>query len=151
LAACSANDEVETTFDPCSPLTIAVTSDYPEDLAAVEEAMASWARVVPANDVTLTTEPPTNGLLSVRFLSGQRAMRGNYFDAIGVIEISRDMLAPETHPIALAHELGHSFGLLHVDGSERKSVMNVGNTTIAPTAEDAAEVMALWASCRATP
>lgn len=149
MAACTSNDEVETMFDPCSSLTIAVTSDYPEDLTAVEDAMAAWARVVPANDVTVTSEPPVAGMLSVRFIPGQRAMRGGYFDAVGVVDISRDMLAPETYPIAVAHELGHAFGLLHVSGSARPSVMNVGNTTIEPTAEDAAAVIALWASCRA--
>jgi len=151
VTACAANEEVETTFDPCSPLEIVVTSDHVEDVEAVKAALAAWARVVPVGDVAVTPGTPAAGQLTVRFLDGEQPVRGMYYDSVGLVEISRDMLAPEVYPIAVAHELGHAFGLLHVEASTRASVMNVGNTTVEPTEQDAIEVIAKWASCRAAP
>lgn len=150
LSACATNQDVETTFDPCSPIAIAVDSAHAEDVDAVTAALDAWGRVLPVQ-ATATTGAPVSGELAVRFLDGEQPVRGIYWDAIGVVEISRDMLAPSTYSVAVAHELGHAFGLVHVDAGERPSVMNVGNTTIEPTPEDAALVLAKWASCRGAP
>jgi hypothetical protein len=150
VSACAANQDAETTFDPCSPITIAVDSQHPEDLAVVQAALAEWRQVLPV-EATAVAAPPTSGQLAVRFLDGTQPIRGIYWDAIGVVEISRDELVPAAYPIAVAHELGHAFGLAHVDAKDRASVMNVSNTDIAPTPEDGAGVIAKWPSCRDTP
>lgn len=150
LSACATNQDVETTFDPCSPLAIAVDSPHADDVAAVTSALEAWGRVLPVQ-ATATAGAPASGELTVRFLDGEQPVRGIYWDAIGVVEISRDMLEPRAYPIAVAHELGHAFGLVHVDAAERPSVMNVSNTTVEPTPEDAALVIAKWSSCRGAP
>jgi hypothetical protein len=86
--------------------------------------------------------------LPILFERGDVYYRGTYWDSLGVISIASDQLAVEDYPLAIAHELGHAFGLLHVDPAERRSVMNVGNLEVAPTGEDAAAVRAMWPSCR---
>jgi hypothetical protein len=150
VSACATNQDVETTFDPCSPLAIAVDSPHADDTAVVTAALAAWGRVLPVQ-ATATASAPVSGELTVRFLDGEQPVRGVYWDAIGVVEISRDMLEPRAYPVAVAHELGHAFGLVHVDAADRPSVMNVGNTTVEPTPEDAALVIAKWPSCRDKP
>jgi predicted Zn-dependent protease len=47
----------------------------------------------------------------------------------------------------IAHELGHAFGLVHVSPDTRPSVMNPGNTTVAPNDGDRAALEALWGTC----
>lgn len=147
LSACATDESVDTVFDPCADLRIAVSSDAdPGDAAAVDAAMAEWSRVLPVSYELVEDTSPD--VLRVRFSSGDSYFRAIYWDAVGTVEISRDRLAAADYPLAVAHELGHSFGLLHVDPAVRTSVMNVGNLSVSPTAEDAAEVSARWDSCR---
>lgn len=148
LLACSADQDIETTFDPCSPLAI-VTGDgtEPHEVQSVEEAVIAWAQVLPTQIEVVAPDAATDAAaaIDIRFDSGDTFYRALYLDSIGVIRVSRDRLAVDDLPLAIAHELGHAFGLLHEDG--RESVMNVGNLEIAPTPEDAAAVRALWDSC----
>lgn len=74
--------------------------------------------------------------MTVAFVSGPQADYG-YYDA-GAISIN-DALDGDAAAIAIAHELGHSIGLVHV--TDRGSVMNPGNLTIAPTAADRAAIV----------
>lgn len=148
LGACAADQTVDTAFDPCSQLRITVSSDAdPADAKVVDAAMQMWSHVL-AVQYELVDDDGTADVLRVHFLAGDSFFRAIYWDNIGKVEVSRDRLAPENYPIALAHELGHSFGLLHVDAKARPSVMNVGNLTVEPTSEDAAQVRARWAACR---
>ncbi len=147
LSACASDETVEVVFDPCTDLRIAVSSVAdPADAAAVDAAMAEWSHVLPVHYEIVHDASPD--VLRVRFSSGDSYFRAIYWDAVGTVEISRDRLAPADYPLAVAHELGHSFGLLHVDPSVRTSVMNVGNLSVSPTQDDAAEVSARWDSCR---
>ena len=59
--------------------------------------------------------------------------------------INRDIPDETTSSIAVAHELGHAFGLAHVTG--RASVMNAGNGTVRPNAADALLFAQLWGTC----
>ena len=52
--------------------------------------------------------------------------------------------------LTTAHELGHAFGLTHVDPGVRRSVMNPNNITVSPTSEDVAKLHALWRPCGAS-
>jgi hypothetical protein len=56
-------------------------------------------------------------------------------------------LSGEPLEITVAHELGHAFGLWHVEHEVRTSVMNPGNLTVAPNAGDASDVAVLWGRC----
>lgn len=147
LVAACASDDIEHTYDPCSPLTLAVEDGISEvELSGVEDAIAAWAGVVPAR-ITIGSGTRATDVLPVRFEPGDTFYRAIYWDAFGEIAISRDRLAPDDYGIALAHEMGHAFGLHHVEPSERISVMNVGNLEQGPTSEDAARIAQLWASC----
>jgi len=138
-------DEPETVYDPCSPLRVAIAeSATASEHAGVEGAIESWSARLPTRIAMQVGGTQAADVLPVRFESDS-GLRGAYWDAVGVITIGADLLAPEEYPVAVAHEMGHAFGLPHT--SERPSVMNVGNTTLAPTAEDAAAVAALWPSC----
>lgn len=147
VSACAADEEVETTYDPCSPLTIALASDATAaEVTGVEGAILAWTRVLPAQ-IVVGTGPQAANVLPINFESGDTFFRGIYWDGPGEIAIGRDQLDPEDYALAIAHEMGHAFGLLHVAKTTRSSVMNVSNLEIAPNEEDAAEVRALWATC----
>lgn len=146
MAGC-ASDDIEHTYDPCSPLTLAVEDGLGDaERRGVEDAIAVWTQVVPAR-ITIGSGTRAPDVLPVRFEPGDTFYRAIYWDAFGEIAISRDRLAPEHYGIALAHEMGHAFGLHHVEPSERISVMNVGNLEQGPTEDDAAGIAALWPSC----
>ena len=83
LSACATNQDVETTFDPCTPIVIAVDSTHAEDINAVNAALAEWRQVLPVKATTVAAAP-ASGELTVRFLDGQQPIRGVYWDSIGV-------------------------------------------------------------------
>ena len=147
LGACATNNETAAiTFDPCSPLAVAVAPTIGEaERAGVDAAIAAWDARIPTQMV-VQSGADSNPRLVVRFMTGS-ALRAVYWDDSGQIAISSDKLAPEEYPIAIAHEMGHAFGLPHIEPNERASVMNVGNVVLGPTEEDAADVAAIWPSC----
>lgn len=145
LAACA--DSIERTYDPCSPLTLSVDAEISEaELGGVEDAIAAWADVVPVR-FTIGSGAQAADVLPIRFEPGDTFYRAIYWDGLGQIAISRDRLAPEDYGIALAHEMGHAFGLHHIELADRVSVMNVGNLEHSPTAADAALIEARWDAC----
>ena len=146
--ACASQDEAATVYDPCSPLTLSISSDLGADeRRGVDEAIAMWSAVLPTH-IEVGTGARASNVLPVIFVRGDVAHRAAYWDRSGIIEIARDRLEPSTYGIALAHELGHAFGLLHVATSDRASVMNVGNLEVRPGADEAAELRALWPACQ---
>jgi len=112
--------------------------------------MALWSAVMPVR-LTLALEgegsadaggPP---IVPVHFQAAAGNFHGLYDAPNAQIFIDRD-LGGTPLAIAVAHEVGHAFGLAHVDG--RSSVMNPGNLTIAPNEADAAALMQTWGDCR---
>src|SRR5262245_28437840 len=122
--ACSPADEVaETVFDPCSTTAIApVTGTAAEEVQSIEDALQLWAEVLPVHAEVALEEAPAPALV-IEFESGKTFYRAMYWDSLGLISISRDRLQPEDYAIALAHELGHAFGLPHIPEQQRSSVM----------------------------
>lgn len=74
------------------------------------------------------------------------AFRGYYDDEAGVVYIN-DRLRGEDLAITVAHELGHVFGLFHIEKDIRDSVMNRGNLKVPPNREDARAVASIWGHC----
>lgn len=150
IAACSGAPAIDVTYDPCSPLLVATNSQsLPGEVEAIEGALAMWSQVLPTQ-IELrgqVDELDDRPVLPIDFESGDTFYRAMYWDAWGEISISREKLAPEDYDIAIAHEMGHAFGLWHVAVDDRSSVMNEGNLDILPTADDAADVRGLWPAC----
>jgi hypothetical protein len=147
VSGCSADSSIDTTFDPCSDLTVAVVGGpSAAELESVEEAVLVWDAVLPTQ-IEVSPEPGPAGTLTIHFDSGDTYYRALYFDAIGAIHVSREHLAEADYPLAIAHELGHAFGLFHVSPDERESLMNVGNLEIPATDADADAVRELWDAC----
>jgi hypothetical protein len=138
------DDVLDIVYDPCTGFRFVPASDAtPEQLTAIADGAALWHRVlatVEAGD--LAVPEPT---IPIRFEDAAPAFRGIYLDETGEVVINRG-LELDRMTITIAHELGHAFGLWHVD--DRVSVMNEGNITVVPDAADADAVVALWPSCR---
>lgn len=140
LCACG-EAGIETKFDPCAPLALVSWDATSEQLAAMRAAEALWRdRGAPAFGLRADTT------LRVSFSATSPQYRGRYDDEPGIIYIHKKVVDPEL-TIVIAHEVGHAFGLLHVSREERISVMNPGNVTIPPTADDQAALAAIWGTC----
>jgi hypothetical protein len=147
VAACSADDSIDITFDPCSPLTIVPSSGTSAlEVQSIEAAILAWSRVIPTQ-IEVGAGSPEADTLAVAFESGDTFYRATYWAGVGKISISREGIAPDDYAVALAHEMGHAFGLLHVSSDVRASVMNTGNLELEPTDADALAVRDLWDTC----
>lgn len=146
-AGCTSQpEEPETVYDPCSPLTLSLSSSATAaERRGVEEAIAAWDARLPVQMVIGDGEQ-SSSVLPIHFVDAS-AFRAVYWDGPGYISIARKRLAESEYGLAVAHEMGHAFGLMHVTPDERSSVMNVGNLEIAPTEMDAEELIARWESC----
>lgn len=147
FAACSPDspNTIRTVFDPCRALVLAPDgATTPDDRVSMAAAIDLW-RTAAALHVTL--DAPAAPRLPIRFQMAAGAFHGLYDDRIGEIFVNDEFAAPSARTITIAHELGHAFGLVHVPASERPSLMNPNNTTVPPTAEDVAALVALWGRC----
>jgi len=137
------------TFDPCQPL--AVMPDATATVAqrqAIADGIALWNAAAGtrlsvgggAPDPQATAPIPS---LPLHYQSAAAPFHGLYDPPTGQVFINDDL---DGHPreVTIAHEVGHSFGLLHVPGSERPSLMNPGNLVNEPTSADVATLAALW-------
>jgi hypothetical protein len=120
-------------YNACDPL--AVSGD---DAATIAGAEALW------NAIGVTAMGEAGGVaIPLVFESGVSPEEYGLYAGSAIF--MNDDLAAAPRSIVLAHELGHAIGLVHV--TDRASVMNPGNLTIAPNAEDFASVVALWGTC----
>jgi hypothetical protein len=133
-------------FDPCEPVRLEPSADATSaEVASVDSAVALWNQVgfVAATREDVAGAPE----LPIRFEKSFPALHGVYEDEIGEVIINRLITDPHTRSVTIAHELGHSFGLWHVDPDVRRSVMNPGNADVEPTAEDIAKLTDEWGGC----
>lgn len=134
------------TFDPCQGLALApVASATADELASVDDAVAMWRAVAPV-DLSLDAAAEDRPTLPIVF-DDVSLYWGRYDDAGQTIEISTEVDDRRARAVVLAHELGHAFGLYHVDPSDRVSVMNKGNAETAPTPADGAALDVVWPDC----
>jgi hypothetical protein len=142
LVACggASSEGIALTHDACAPVALVSAAPTAVQSAGIAKAQELWR----------DNGFPAVGLFSgvtveVQFDEAAPPFHGLYDDESGIIYINKDLTDETPLSIVIAHELGHAFGLEHVTG--RPSVMNPGNLTIAPNAEDRAALEALWGPC----
>lgn len=148
-----AGGSVDTTLDivsdVCEPTAIIAPADASErQLASIDGAIAMWVglgfdRVARADGAALTDGQH----IEIVFDDAAAFFHGLYDDEHGVVYINRALSDDHQRTVTVAHELGHAFGLLHIDRDARVSVMNPNNLSVEPNDGDAAELVALWGSC----
>jgi hypothetical protein len=144
VTACPSK-EIETVFDPCDPVVLVFDEDDHDLRASTESAVEMWRAVTPH---TQLTTKPTEGAaeIPVKQDDAGAAFHGFYDDEQGIVWIN-DGLDDAERAITIAHEVGHAFGLHHVDEHERRSVMNKGNLVRRPNDEDGDALADLWGRC----
>ena len=151
LAACGAPalDGEGIVYDPCGTVVLAPQPDTSAaERASMQQAIALWRDV---GLTTLTLDESANAArVPVRFAVGPSAFHGVYEPSLGLVTVNR-VLADRERDVTVAHEVGHALGLPHVDPAERVSLMNPGNLTVVPTADDAAALDALWGCAALSP
>jgi hypothetical protein len=134
--------------DPCDAIVL-VTEPGASDgeRAAIGDAAEMWATVASTRMTLAGTETvdPAPTAIPIRFAPAALAFLGAYEVERKDLVINSDIPDRATRAIVVAHELGHAFGLVHVQG--RDSIMNAGNGTIPPNALDAADLAARWGIC----
>lgn len=147
LTACSGGGDgtIETVFAPCEPLVLAPEGVMPDDTReSLELTLAMWNR----HGVRLSLEPtPGVPVVPIRFEEAAGNFHGVYEDELGVIYVNLAITDPHQRAVTIAHEVGHAFGLLHVDRDDRSSVMNRGNVVTEPLAGDRDALAELWGAC----
>ena len=135
---------IDTVFDPCEPLVLEVESASGEEEARVADGLAMWNER--AGSVLTLDDVEHAPRLPIVFDDAPAAFNGHYDDEEAVVYINHDLDGRET-AITVAHELGHAFGLYHVNKDERPSVMNHGNLEHTPNEGDVDALEELWGAC----
>ncbi len=139
------------TVDPFAPVALVADADATADqLAGVAAGAALWNASAAAD---LSTASPAAGdagatpALPIHFQVAAAPFHGLYDGPHGQIYINED-LTGEALAVTVAHEVGHAFGLVHIDPAQRASLMNPGNLTVLPTPDDVATLAGIWGRCR---
>ncbi|HEY0193349.1 MAG TPA: M48 family metalloprotease [Kofleriaceae bacterium] len=122
--------------------------------AGIAAAIAMWrGHGITTMSVTDSAAEPTDAI-TIKFADAADAFHGVYDPPSASILINRDLASGDTAgalAIVIAHELGHVYGLVHVDPAERLSLMNAGNLWTPPTDGDQTALQTLWGVCPSAP
>jgi hypothetical protein len=146
-----ANAPAAVQFDACQPLQLAADSvSTMAERAGIAGAVDLWNRMAATRlNVPIDVgQPAMSPQLPIHFQRAAAPFHGLYDDRNVQIFINQD-LDDHARIVAIAHEVGHAFGLVHVAPDQRPSLMNSGNITIDPTADDVAELAVRWGRCAA--
>ncbi len=136
------------TFDPCTPVTLVPDATATAvELQGVAAGAALWNASAASDLLTSSAAGGGGGpTLPIHFQVAGAPFHGLYDAPSGQIYINDDLVGDEL-AITIAHEVGHSFGLVHIPSGERASLMNPANLTVLPTAADVATLAGLWGRC----
>lgn len=139
------------TFDPCESVRLAAIAPTAAEMASLEEASQMWTRVgVDTVNATIADgRPEADQQIEVYFEEAAPAFYGFYDPDLGDLYINRKLDDDHGRAVTAAHELGHAFGLRHIE--DRPSVMNSGNLEIGPNEADARALEELWGRCVEAP
>lgn len=142
FAACGGGNDrtIDITYDVCAGVTVSAPSVTDDQRARIDEGIELWR----ARGLAQLARGSGSQAIEIRFDTASPAIHGLYDDETGIVYVNA-ALADDAVAIVVAHELGHAFGLVH--STERASVMNPGNLTTAPTADDQAAIEARWGIC----
>ncbi|AWV90450.1 hypothetical protein [Bradymonas sediminis] len=136
----------DTVFNPCEPLAIvAQAGTRPEQLESLDAAIAMWNQA--AGLKLVRDGADIEAQIPVYFEDGAPFMHGFYSQDLGTVTVNQKLNARE-RTITAAHELGHAFGLHHIDAAARPSIMNHGNLSREISAEDVEMLHSLWPQCQ---
>ena len=147
LVGCGSQAPIDPiTFDPCASISVASAGASSDQLASIDAAFAMWRDVgLPAFGRGATPD------IAIVFHDAADSIYGFYDDTTATIYVNTRLVDPAQRAITIAHELGHSLGLVHIAPATRASVMNPGNVTLTPNAGDRATLATLWGSCSGAP
>ena len=138
---------LEIVNDVCEPTAVIPAADASDaQLASVDEALAMWA-ALGFDQLERGDAAAGEQTVSIVFQDAADMFHGLYDDEHGVVYVNQRLTDDHQRAVTLAHELGHSLGLLHVDPAARVSVMNPANLVVEPNAGDADQLVALWGAC----
>lgn len=152
VAACGGSESVSVeAHDACAPLALHVAQATSIQQAGVNDALALWrSHGITAMSISDAVGDAGDDAIHVRFADAAETFHGVYDPPSASILINRDLTTGKTSAelaIVIAHELGHVYGLVHIDRDDRLSLMNAGNLTTPPTADDQRALEALWGAC----
>jgi hypothetical protein len=136
------------TFDPCTPVTLVPDATATAtQLQGVAAGAALWNASAGSDLLTASSGPGATGpTLPIHFQVAAAPFHGLYDAGPGQVYINDDLTGEELE-ITIAHEVGHSFGLVHIPSDVRASLMNPANLTVLPTAADVTTLAGLWGRC----
>lgn len=138
-------------FDPCTPVILVPDATATAvELQGVAAGAALWNGSAASDLLSGSSADgggdPTLPALPIHFQVAGAPFHGLYDAPSGQIYINDDLAGDEL-AITIAHEIGHSFGLVHIPPDVRASLMNPANLTVLPTAADVATLAGLWGRC----
>jgi hypothetical protein len=153
LGGCAAgpgDTTLEVTFDVCQPVAVVTRGEVSaRESASIDRSIEMWLALGPYE---LKRDPSVGDQeIEVVFQDAADPFHGLYDDEYGVVYINRRLADDHQRAVTVAHELGHAFGLWHIDRSRRISVMNPANLIVEPNQGDAAELDEIWGPCGSQP